>query len=201
MPLVTTRAARAASILSVLAGAPAVIHAQQLRPVSVDVTVGAGGGVGGGERAERGGAALETLVGVRVRALSRGALMAGVSAGFQGPLGGSDVCHLGSRGQCLDDFPMLGYVAVLGGWEGARTTGPLRGATARVLGGPAFVHVEGDDAAAPQGNTVAAQGRLDLATPPLGPVALVASFRGAVVPRFHGQALGIWGYALGVRLR
>ena len=180
------------------AGVP---HAQDPRPLSLDATLGGGAGVGGVEVHSRGGIALDALLGVRLRASGRSAFMAAVSAGFQGALGSGDVCFIGSRGQCLEDFPILIPVAVLAGWEGRTGTGASPGATIRLLAGPAYVHLDGDDSAGQRGNAAGAQGRVDLATPPLGPVALVASLRGNVVPRFSGQTLGSWAVGLGLRLR
>ena len=169
--------------------------------LSLDATVGGGYGFGGGELYTRGGVALDALIGLRIRASGRSALLAGVSAGFQGPLAFGDVCHFGSRGQCLENFPILMPVAALAGWEGRTGTGTSPGATLRVLVGPSYVRFDGDDRAGHRGGAAGAQGRVDLATPPLGPVALVASLRGNVVPRFRDQTFAAWAAGLGLRLR
>jgi hypothetical protein len=188
-----------ATVLGVLSVAVpgATPEAQTLRPLSLDATLGGGAGVGGDEVYERGGIAADALLGLRLRATRRGALIGAVSAGVQGPLGGSDVCNFGSRGQCLSDFPTLLPLAVLAGWEGQSR----RRATLRVLGGPAYVRVDGDDSARQRGGAAGGQGRVDLVTPPLGPVALVGSLRGNVVPAFRGQTLATWAAGVGVRLR
>jgi hypothetical protein len=172
--------------------------AQGPRALSLDATLGGGYGFGGGELYPRGGVALDALIGLRIRASGRSALLAGISAGVQGTLNFGDVCNHGSRGQCLDDFPALIPVAALAGWEGRTGTGTSPGATLRVLVGPSYVRFDGE---AQRGRAAGAQGRVDLATPPLGPVALVASLRGNVVPRFRDQTFGTWAAGLGLRLR
>jgi hypothetical protein len=70
-----------------------------------------------------------------------------------------------------------------------------------LLAGPGYIHLDGDDSAGQRGSAAGAQGRVDLAAPPLGPVALVASLRATVVPRFRGQTLATWAAGLGLRLR
>lgn len=173
------------------------LDAQTPRVLSLDATLGGGAGIGGNEVYRRGGIAVDALLGMRLRVAGRGALMAGLSAGFQGPVGSSDVCHFGSRGQCLDDFPSISPVAVLAGWEWRREDG----VTLRVLAGPSHVRLDGDDTAGQRGRAAGGQGRVDVAMPPLGPVALVASLRGNLVPAFHGQTLGTWAAGVGIRLR
>ena len=180
------------SIVSLFVAASAA-GAQELRPFSVDVTLGGGAGVGGGELRERGGLGFDAVA-VRVGASGRNTLVLGASAGFQGFWSSDDMCVPGSRGQCLEDFPSFSTLVLLAGWERGSP-----GATVRALAGPAFVRIGGD--IEQSGSTAGLQGRVDLATPQLGPVALVASVRATAVPRFRGRTLATWAVGLGLRLR
>jgi hypothetical protein len=181
-----------------LAGMVAVagaVRAQDLHQLSLDVSVGGGSGFGAGEVHRAGGIALDAVIGLRLRASDRSAVMAGASVGFQGPLWSSDVCYVGTGGECLDDFPLLMPIALLAGWEAQST----RGHTIRAMAGPAYVRVDGDNNAGYTGRAVGAQARVDLATRPLGSVALIASARGTLLPRFRSSTLGAWSFGVGLR--
>jgi hypothetical protein len=180
---------------------PLGLHAQSPRSITVDASVGTSGGVGGGEYRGREGVAADGLLAHAFRRAPGGALIAGLGASFQGALGSDDVCVIGSRGQCLEYFPSMSTVGVLAGWEGRRGTGRVTGTTARLLAGPAFVQMDGDDSTGQRGATAGLQARFDLATPHLGPVALVGSLRGTAVPRFRGETYGAWAAGIGVRVR
>jgi hypothetical protein len=177
------------------------LRAQSPRPITLDASVGQSGGVGGGELKDRQGIAVDGLLAYAFRRAPGGALLAGLSASFQGGLGSDDICVVGSRGQCLDDFPLVTAVGVLAGLEGRRRRARSTGATARLLAGPAYVHMDGNDSAGQRGSTAGLLARLDLASPHLGPVALVGSLRGTAVPRFRGESYGVWAVGFGVRLR
>lgn len=190
-----------AGCLAALLLVPVGLSAQAPRPLTLDASLGASRGSGGGEFRDRGGVALDGLVARAFRGAPGGALIGGVSASFQGTPWSDDMCVMGSRGQCLDQFPMVSTIGVLAGWEGRRGTGRSTGATARLLAGPAYVHMDGDDSAGQRGSTAGLQARLDLATPHLGPVALVGSLRGTAVPRFRGETYGAWAFGVGLRIR
>jgi hypothetical protein len=181
--------------------AAGALPGQQPRGVSLDVTLGGGAGLGGVEVYARGGVAGDALLGVQLGQAARRAFMAGIGVGFQGLPYGNDICHVGSRGQCLSDFPAFGTVGLLAGLELRSRSGASPGATLRVLSGPAYVHLDGDDSAGQRGNTAGVQGRVDVATPPLGPLAAVLSLRGTLVPRFRDQTLATWALGVGLRLR
>jgi hypothetical protein len=68
------------------------------------------------------------------------------------------------------------------------------GASVRALAGPAYYHVEGAKA-------LGLQARVDLATMPVFRVALVASARGALMPRFRGDRLTLGALGVGVRVQ
>lgn len=180
---------------------PLALHAQAPRALTVDVTVGISGGIGGGEYRGREGPSADGLLAHAVRRAPGGALIAGLGASFQGAIWSDDMCVIGSRGQCLEYFPSMTTLGLLAGWEGRRGRGRSTGATARLLAGPAYVHLDGDDSAGQRGSAAGFQARLDLATPHLGPVALVGTVRGTAVPRFRGERYGAWALGVGVRLR
>jgi hypothetical protein len=193
--------ARVIGCLAAVTLIPVALYAQSPRPITLDATVGHSGGLGGGEFKDRQGIALDGLLAYAVRRAPGGALLTAVNASQQGALGDDAVCVPGSRGQCLHDFPGISTVGLMAGWEGRTGTGRAAGATARVLAGPAYVHLDGDDAAGQPGSTAGLQARLDLASPQLGPVALVGSLRGTTVPRFRGERYGVWALGFGVRVR
>jgi hypothetical protein len=191
-------AARFIAGLVFIAGA---LDAQEPRDVSLDATLGGGKGVGGGELRHRGGVALDALLGVRFNAAHSGAVMGGLSAGYQGYPISDDVCQFGSRGQCVDDFPGLSYVGVLAGWEAMTGTATSPGATVSMMAGPAFVYVRGHSRDQPPGRTAGAQGRVDAVAPLFGPLAFVASLRGTVASRYQGHTLAAWTLGFGLRVR
>ena len=167
----------------------APVGAQRLAP-SLDVSAGFSTGIAGDFEA-RGGVAFEVLPALRVRPAPSGAILAALATGMQGPLASTDDCVPRPAGGCVPDFPLLYSAAALLGWERA---GP-RGPSLRILAGAGYYRADEGGAA------LGLQGRLDVATPPLLHVALVASVRGAVLPNFRGDALGLAAVGLGLRLR
>jgi hypothetical protein len=125
--------------------------------------------------------------------------MIGVAVGVQSSIAFGDKCQLGRSGQCLDEFPALATVGLLAGSE-FRHADASPGATLRLLAGPAYVHLDGH-ASAKRRSTVGAEGRADLATAPLGPIAMVLSLRGTLIPRVQKQTLGACVLGVGLRLR
>jgi len=183
-----------------MALAAGTLGAQQPRALSIDVSLGGGAGLGGGELAERSGIALDALVAGPLRSAGTHARMIGVAVGVQSSIAFGDKCQLGGSGQCLDEFPALATVGLLAGSEFRRRAGASPGATLRLLAGPAYVHLDGHSSAERR-STVGVEGRADLATTPLGPVAMVLSLRGTLIPRVKKQTLGAWVLAVGLRMR
>jgi hypothetical protein len=72
---------------------------------------------------------------------------------------------------------------------------------ARLLAGPGYARVDGDDVAGQRGGALAVLGRLDLAQPLARRVAVVGSLRAGWLPRFRGAALGATAAGLGLRVR
>jgi len=180
----------ASAVLAIAAtvGAPTA-RAQGSRDVGLDLVLG-GGNATGGTYADRSAVSIDVLLSDRLRQLGHGGLVGAVSGDAQGALGHGDVCLLLPGGGCAPEFPAMGSVTALGGWE-SRSAGE---ASARVLAGPGFYWGGGS-------RTVGLQTRLDLVTPSLGPVALVASGRTALLPRFHGDGIRVWAIGFGLRFR
>jgi hypothetical protein len=174
-------------------GAPRPLQAQHPRPLSVDATIGGGYGRGGDHLVNRNATAVDALLGWRTRPARGGALLLGMSGAWHGNVGSDAVCHVAPSGGCAADYPSLTSVGVVGGWELRSARGRL-GVSARGLAGPAYYHAGGSA-------TLGAQARMDLATPALGPIALVASVRGAVLPRFRDQTLTLGAVGIGLRLQ
>jgi hypothetical protein len=163
----------------------------QRRPLfSLDASAGFGTGAGG-EFRDPAGFALDALAGVRVRPAPAGAIVAGLAAGMHGMPSSGDDCLLMPSGGCVPAFPLFYSAGALLGWETASASGP----SLRLLGGPAYYRADEGGAA------LGLQGRLDMTTPALLHVALVVSVRGAVLPNFRGDALGLAAAGIGVRLQ
>lgn len=163
--------------------------AQSVSALGVDVTIG-GGRAASGTYDARGGPALDAILSGRLRPASRGAIVAALSGGVQGPFGGADDCLINPAGGCMPDAPFFSSIGALLGWE----SGQPRAASLRVLLGPGYY-------SSGEGQSGGLQGRLDLGTPALGPLALVLSARGAVLPAFKGETLGLWSLGIGFRVR
>ena len=152
----------------------------------------------GGETRPVGGVEVAVLFSWRVRPAPLGALVVALAGTAQPrlPLGGSGLedepCGPRRRAGCDPSAPTVRSVGVVGGWELQRG----RGASLRLLGGPAYYWLS-----APWGRTVGLQSRLDLATPTVAHVALLASARGAVLPRVRGERLTHAAYGFGFRIQ
>ncbi len=164
--------------------------AQQQPALSTEATFGFRVGRGG-TYVNRGGAALDVLVGARLRDTPAGALVGGFTVGAQTPVTSSLECLIvGTSGECAPDFPTLLSTGALLGVQRGRTQGP----SVRILGGPMFYHAFGGDSA------LGVQARVDVATPPVLGTALTASLRTAALPAFRGEALGITEFGIGLRI-
>ncbi|HEU0301202.1 MAG TPA: hypothetical protein VFR37_17185 [Longimicrobium sp.] len=145
---------------------------------------------GGGGYSERDGIALDLLLAKQVRAAPAGTLVAAITAGVHGPIAGDLDCISTPAGLCAPGFPVFISAGVMGGVQ----LGSAARANARLLAGPAVF-------AAEEGGTLGLQGRLDLATPALFHVSLVAALQGAVLPRFQGETLTSRSISLGLRIQ
>jgi hypothetical protein len=129
----------------------------------------------------------DVVLAVRARASKGHSMVIGASLGWAGT-----TTLQGCFVPCPEPFPRFRYRAIHAGWEllGAR------GTSLRVLGGASWDafpnHVEG----VRRGWSL----RSDVASPAVGPVALVMHVQG--VTATSGPAgLGMWGGGLGFRLR
>jgi hypothetical protein len=182
MPRRHLLAAALALIVATRAGA------QPVSPVSLEASLGAGHLGGGAEFTSRGGFAVDALLGLRVAANRGRALVAGLNAGMQGPLGSNDMCTFTPRGGCMPDQPIFYTVGALAGWES-------RAGTVRALAGPAAMHADGG------GRALGLQARLDGATPTILHVAAVLSVRGTLMPNYRGESLRLLAFGIGLRIR
>ncbi|MHB1313562.1 MAG: hypothetical protein ACYC3L_16210, partial [Gemmatimonadaceae bacterium] len=113
--------------------------AQWVRPLSLDVNVGPGYLVGGPVVLSRASMAADGLLTMRLAKKGSSGWLAGMSAGWQGPVPSGDSCRLAQPGgQCLQKYPQFTLLGVLAGWTSA--TGRMR-----VLGGLASVRAINDD--------------------------------------------------------
>jgi hypothetical protein len=172
-----------------VAALPADVFAQRGTGLSVEASAGMFTG-GGGTFSERGGPALDLVLSVPVRREWAGSVVAGLTAGLNGPLGMDLDCPVGAWGECIPAFPTFASVAAVAGVQRQMAGGTV----ARVLAGPAFYHAVDGDAAA------GLQARVDAARPILPHTSLVASVRGDMLPRYQGERLNFAAFGLGLRI-
>ncbi len=184
---------RVSVILLALVAATAA-PAQERAPLSFDLGLGVSDGVDGGLRHMRSGFAGSALVAWRWRHTMAGQpLLALAGSGRTSTMGYESAdCLITPAGGCASNYPSFQSVALLAGCELSR--GP-RGASARLLLGPAAFH-SAEDASA-----LGALGRIDLATPALLHVALVVWGETGVVPRLRGERYRMNAIGLGMRVR
>jgi hypothetical protein len=182
---------RILAVLSV-AGCAASVPAQAQQPTfgpSAEAGVGAYIG-GGGAYFRRGGPAVDVVLAAPIGQGYGGTIMAGVTAGISGSMGGDDVCRIGPGDTCLDDYPTFFSLGAVAGVQ--RRMGGL---SARALAGPAYYQsVDGP-------NVMALQGRLDVAKPIVFRTAIVASLRGSLLPSYQGEPLSFTALSLGLRIQ
>ena len=167
--------------------------AQQHLPVSTEASFGFRMGHGGAY-ASRSGAALDIVLGYRLRDTPAGTLIGGLNLRVQAPMT-LDICRVLPGGECAPEFPAFFSGGALMGVQ----RGSARTASARVLAGPTYYLPLGSDHDA--GGALGLQGRVDVSTPPWNHTAVVASLRHSVVPRFQGEAVGITSFGLGLRIQ
>lgn len=185
------------TLLVVLVATPQPLAGQaapSAKRVTLDVSVGGASGRGGGDYVNLGGGiALDAAAAWRGPRARTGTLVLGGGFGSQGGLGNDLDCAPDGSGGCRGDFPTFRYLVALAGWEVGAARGG-RGASARVLAGPG--HYVSDE-----GSAFGLQARIELASPAPFGVALVASARGSLLPRFHDEAVTLGAVGFGVRLQ
>lgn len=158
--------------------------AQSAPHLSLDLAVGVSSG-GGGRYMGREGIAAE----LTITAKHRVARLAAVSAGVRASLAGDECVPAPGIGSgCLDSYPTIAHLGVLGGTER-----PMGAGTLRVLAGPAIYGGDGRSG-------IGGQCQVDVAFG-VPRVALTLGAQGDVVARFGGETLYLGSLRLGLRLR
>jgi hypothetical protein len=163
--------------------------AQSHLPVSTEISVGFRVGHGG-TYVNRGGAALDLVLGYRLGESPAGTLIGALTLGAQTPVTSTLQC-LGVESGCAPEFPAF----VSGGALLGVQRGSARTFSARALAGPVY-HLSNHDAQA-----LGVQGRVDVSTPPWRHTAVVASLRHAALPSFRGEPLGMTSFGVGIRIQ
>jgi hypothetical protein len=178
--------------LLVLAAGPQLL-AQAPPPASLEFRAGLGSSLGGAYH-ERAGLALDATVASRIRRTPGRSIVVAANWGVQGtPAAGNDCVTPNGSGNCLPASPLFVSFSALAGLEWARG----HGVAARTLIGPAYYsNIRG-----PGGGALGVQGRMDLASPTQGRVALVASLQGAVLPSFRSDVHALGSIGLGLRIQ
>ena len=170
--------------------------AQQHFPVSTEATFGFRVGHGGTYSETRSGAAIDVVLGYRLRDTPAGTLITGFNLGVQSVVTESGPGTLVLPGEKEPSaFPTFFSGGVLAGIQ----RGSARTASARVLAGPTYYLPLGSSHDA--GGALGLQGRVDVSTPPWKHTAVVASLRHSVLPSFQGEAVGITSFGLGLRIQ
>ena len=170
--------------------------AQLARRLSLDMNVGPGYLLGGPEVLSRASFGADGLLTMRLAKDGSSGLLAGMSLSWQGPPPSGDSCKRDQPyGPCLQDYPQFSTVGVLAGWTSAA-------GRVRVLGGVASVKAKKDytDYADRYDYTVGLPVRLDCAVAKFSHLAVVASLRGTVLPRYRGNAYTLLASGLGFRI-
>ena len=170
----------------------AVASAQGRSPLTLDIAAQAWTGRAQGEVfSSQGGLALDAVVALRARTLSRGAFIVGAGAAAEGRFPHGDVCRRFLEGSECKEYPSFSSLMLLGGLEGF-------GGTVRALVGPAVFRSESGSR---RGDAAGLEGRVDLATPPFIHVSFVLSARGAFIPNFHAHKYRTGAMGVGVRFQ
>ena len=159
--------------------------AQELRPVSFELNVGAGFGRSSAEFGPSQGASVDILLGFRPGRAAGGFVIAASGSGQA--FGVHFDCDIVPGGSCTPEFPDFWILSALVGWE----TGNGR---ARVLVGPAL-------ATSSSNQVGAAQARLELAQPVASHFALLASARFGYIPKYRDESFRLASIGIGFRLR
>jgi hypothetical protein len=166
------------------------VVAQSVHPFATDVTIGAGTGQGGHYFDRTGLAAEVTLVPEHEKAL-----IAAFTVGARGTMASGDICAFegppppnGQPLHCLDRFPTIVHLGVLGGLEHAGSF-----ASVRAIAGPALY---GGSTAFGLGG----QFQLDAAAG-FTHLAVVAAVRGSLIARPTADPLRLNSLQFGLRVR
>lgn len=178
-------------LASLLAAAPTAAAAQQQTfGPSLEASLGLFAG-GGGTFGERGGPTIDAVMAVPVARTSAGTVMLGLTGGISGPIRHDLICTADPEGGCIPDYPTF---ASIGGALGLQR-GLTSGLSTRAMAGAAvYQDVDGP-------STFGFQGRIDVAQRLFYRAALVASVRGAVIPRYQGESLSFGAVGLGIRMQ
>ncbi len=183
--------------LLVVVGIPVAtpLAAQERSPVSLEASVGVGVGRSSERFRESTGLALDATLASRIRRTPSGAVIVALSGGGQGILTGvTSLCEPMPDGNCAPAYPGFYSLAALAGREWTHGVG----ASVRALAGPAYYRADWRSGG---GGALGLQARVDVTTPPLWRVALLGSFRGALLPSFHGSRHTLGAIGLGLRVQ
>lgn len=186
----TNRTLAAALVLACTAAVSVDAAAQARFGPSAEASLGVSTG-GGGMFAHRTGGAMDAVLAMPLRQTSSGTVILALTGTANGPVAVDDICVIAPNDGCLEDYPTFMSLGLAAGVQ--RRLGS--GLSTRVLAGPAYYQsVDGPD-------TFGLQGRVDVARPLAFRTALVASLRGAVLPRYDGQTLSFAALGLGLRIQ
>lgn len=176
------------ALIAAALASPAV--AQQSPSFFIEASVGAGLG-SGGDYDHRAGNAADLMLGMRLRDTAAGTVVGALTVGLNGAMAIDLACRLRADGACAPAFPLLLSGGALAGLERRSA----RGAAARMLVGPGYY------SAVDSGDAFGLQARVDIASPPFGRTALVASLRSILLPRFEGETIQVTAFGLGLRIQ
>ena len=167
--MIVTRQFVLLALTAVAIVSPARVPGQQSNALlSFDGTIGRSFGRGGGERANRDGPALDALLAWRARGRGLHGVF-GFGTGVQGRRD-SDNCLALPGSNCVQAYPRIYTLGLLVGLEQRGRIG-----AARILTGPTHFRVDGG------GSALGGQARLELVSPSVHRIAVVASARGGMV--------------------
>jgi len=172
-----------------LLAAAASLHAQDRNAVSVEASVGAGAGRGGGPFVLRSAFATDLSAAFRLNSAHENRLLVSVVRGWQDVSNPDLDCSPEPSGKCEPTFPTFTSLILLAGLE----TGQLPGGTVRFLVGPGYYRSE-------NARVGGAEGRVEMATHAAAHFALVGFARGDVLGRVSGSTLRLWALGVGIRL-
>jgi hypothetical protein len=172
---------------------PCIATAQSARHPSLDMNVGPGYLLGGPEVLSRGSFGADGLLTMRLAKDGNSGLLAGISVSWQAPPPSGDICRPGQATQCLHDYPQFTTVGVLAGWTSAA-------GRVRVLGGVASVRAQPEEQWAKPDYTMGFPVRVESVLAKFPHLAVVASLRGTVLPRYRGNAYTLLASGLGFRI-
>jgi hypothetical protein len=174
------------AFLALACGVPCA--AQEVAPLSFDVTVGVSAGSSSAPHSSSVGFSADALVGFRpgARARASGGWVIGVSGSGQG-LGVHEAsCDVVPGGSCAPDFPAFWMLSMPIGWE-------TRNGSARFLVGPAVARSSSALAGA-------VQARVELSQSIASRASLLASGRLTSIPSYRGESFQLGSVGVGFRL-